>query len=412
MNARLKGWSLFVLAVLVIVLSLLPGLAQDTNILAQDSPLTPTVTPTFTVMPGATPTTLPTPTKERRVVNELRHPKPGDAVAGTTAIIGTALIQLFSRYDVHVSPAGMENWQWLTTNLEVIHDDVLYQWDTLPFEDGYYDIRVRAIDDTGNYTESFIRWLEVRNAKPPTPTPDPDAPPGSVSPLVVPTATPTPDPRRQSPGGLGFYAPDTGSVVRGVTEIVATAVALPDLPFARYELYLSQAGVENWVLLFTGERPAWQEAIYHWDTTELPDGLYDLRLRVVFKDSNYNEYFLRNLSVANESKPILAFTPPAGISSPRSGSTIKGVVTFEGTVPAQDLLRWELYWSPGGSEQWQYLVASERPVNNGVLARLDLSQLPTGLYDFRLRVVRSDTNYTDYDVRELRLISKSQHKSH
>lgn len=191
--------------------------------------------------------------------------------------------------------------------------------------------------------------------------------------------------------------------MRGETAIYATAVAVADRPFARYELFLSQAGVEDWVLLYTGERPAWQEPIYLWDTTKMADGLYDLRLRVVFKDSNYDEFYLRNLSVANYSKPILAFTPPAGISSPRSGATIHGVVEFLGTVPSQDLLRWELLWSPGGSKQWQLLVASEQVVTKGVLARLDLSQLPAGLYDFRLRVVRVDTNYSDYEIVSLRL---------
>jgi hypothetical protein len=325
-------------------------------------------------------------------------------VAGITAIIGTALIEQFNRYDVHVSPAGMENWQWLTTNIQVVHDDILYQWDTREFPDGLYDLRVRAIDDSSNYSESFIRGLEVRNANPPTPTPDPNKPPGFVSPLFIPTPTPTPDPRRQSPGGLGFYAPDTGSVVRGETALVATAVSVLNRPFVRYELYLSQAGLEDWTLIYTGERPAWQEPIYVWETTSVADGLYDIRLRVVFKDSNYEEFFLRNLSVANHSKPILAFTPPAGISSPRSNETIQGIVEFRGTVPAQDLLRWELYWAPGESEQWQFLVASEQPVNDGLLARLDLSQLPSGHYDFRLRVVRSDTNYTDYDIRGLRLL--------
>ena len=410
MNRRYKGWSLLVLAMLVVMLVFAPGLSDTINLLAQDSPLspTPTVTETPTITPTFGPTETPTvtPTKVKRVVNELRHPQAGDAVAGTTAIIGTALTNLFSRYEVHVSPAGMENWQWLITNLQVIHDDVLYRWDTTKFDDGFYDIRVRAIDDGGNYTESFIYGLEVRNANPPTSTPNPNAPPGAVSPLFLPTPTPTPDPRRQSPGGLGFYAPDTGSVVRGETAIVATGVALPNRPFDRMELYFSQAGFENWTLLFSGERQAWQEPIYYWDTTTVGDGLYDLRLRVVFKDSNYEEFFLRNLSVANLSAPILAFTPPAGISAPRNGAEIQGVVTFVGTVPAQDLLRWELYWSPGGREQWQFLVSSERAINNGVLARLDLSQLAAGLYDFRLRVVRTDTNYSEYEIRGLRLLGE------
>jgi hypothetical protein len=414
MNKQFKGWSLLVLAVLVVMLALAPGLSHRSDLLAQDSPLTPSVTttitttttPTITPTFGPSPTITVLPTKEKRVVNEITHPRPGDAVAGTVAIIGTALTQQFNRYDVHVSPAGMENWHWLTTNLQVIYDDILYQWDTRPFADGLYDIRVRAIDDSGNYTESFVRGLEVRNANPPTATPDPSKPPGFVSPLLIPTPTPTPDPRRLSPGGLGFYAPDTGSVVRGETAILATAVSLADRPFARYELYLSQAGIEDWAMLFSSEHQAWQEPIYHWDTTQVPDGLYDLRLRVVFKDSNYHEFFLRNLSVANNASPILAFTPPAGISSPRNGETVGGIVTFLGTVPAQDLLRWELYWSPGEREQWQFLVSSEQPIEDDVLARLDLSQLPSGLYDFRLRVVRSDTNYTDYKIRGLRLLGE------
>lgn len=389
-NRQIKGWSLVILAALVVGMSLASAIPNTLELLAQESPLTPT----------------PTPTKVKRVVNELRHPRSGDAVAGTTAIIGTALISLFNRYDVHISPAGMENWQWLATNLQVIHDDILYQLDTTAFADGLYDLRVRAIDDSGNYSESYIRGLEVRNAAPPTHTPDPNQPPGFVSPLSIPTPTPTVDPRRQGPGGLGFYAPDMGAVVRGETAIVATAVSVPDRPFLRLELFLSAAGVEDWALIHSSERQAWQEEIYHWDTTRVPDGLYDLRLRVVYKDSNYNEYFLRNLSVANRARPVLAFTPPAGISSPRNGEIIHGVVEFAGTVPAQDLLRWELYWSPGGSHQWQFLVQDDKPIDDGILARLDLGQLPSGQYDFRLRVVRGDTNYTDYEIVGLRLLNE------
>jgi hypothetical protein len=411
-SSRLKGWSLVVLAVLVVVLSLVPGLSQDMDIMAQTTPVsvigTPTLTSTLTLTPtlGPTPAVTATPTKVRRIVNEVRHPQHGDAVSGVATIIGTALTERFNRYDIHISPEGMENWQWLTTSLEVVYEDVLYEWDTTAFPDGFYDLRVRAIDDSGNYTESFVLGLEVRNARPPTPTPNPNATEGVASPLLVPTPTPTPDERRQSPGGLGFYAPDAGAVIRGKTAIVATAVALPDRPFARYELHMSRSGVEDWLWLYDSPHPAWQSPIYNWDTTQVPDGLYDLRLRVVYKDSNYDEFFLRNLSVANHTKPILAFSPPAGISSPRNGERISGVVAFMGTVPTEDLLRWELAWSPGEAEQWQFLVTSDTPVDNGLLARLDLSQLPSGLYDFRLRVVRSDTNYTDYVVRGLQLVGE------
>ncbi len=395
---RWKGFSLLVLALLVVGGAFWPGMGSGRLARAQD-PFSPFATPTITLTAG------PTPTKVKRVVNEIRHPQSGDAVSGVTPIIGTALIDLFNRYDVHISPAGLENWQWLATNMQVIHDDVLYRWETNELADGVYDLRIRSIDDGGNYSESFLRGVQVRNAAPPTLTPDPSGLAAPISPLILPTITPTPDPQREFLGGQGFYAPEAGSVVRGITPIVATVTGLPLNPFRRYELAYTRAGMEDWQWLFGAERQAWQEPIYYWDTTKLADGLYDLRLRLVYKDSNYSEYLLRNLSVANQSAPVLAFTPPAGISEPRGGATVQGVVEFRGSVPDADLLRWELAWAPGGSDQWQFLVSSDAAVRDGVLARLDLNQLPSGVYDFRLRVVRSDTNYTDYFIRGLRLLT-------
>jgi hypothetical protein len=402
---------LTILALGVIGLALWPDLpAIHRQVLAQQqSPFaTPTWTPTFnpfapfTPTPTWTPTPGPTATKVKRVINEIREPRGGDAIAGTVRIIGTALTEAFQRYDMHISPASKENWQWLTTNYQVVHDDLLYVLDTTDFPDGYYDLRVRSIDDTGNYTEAYARNLEIRNANPPTRTPlPPGTPPPPESPLVTPT--PTVDVSSRVSGGQGFYAPDNGAVLRGPVSIVATVNGTPDNPFARYELAISPAGQEGWLWLDTSARQAWQQPIYALDTTELPDGLYDLRLRIVYRDANYDEYFLRNLSVANTGQPLLAFAPPAGIAQPHGGNEVGGVVEFTGTVPAADLLKWELAWSPAQTEQWQFLVSAENPVANDVIARLDLSRLPNGLYDFRLRVVRSDTNYTDYFVRDLRV---------
>jgi hypothetical protein len=385
-------------------LALWPDLAARRDLFAQFSPLTET--PTFTFTPTITLTPGPTLTKVRRVVNELTAPAPGDAIARATVIWGTALIPSFSRFELHISPAGMENWQWLTTRFEAIYDDALYVLDTTKFPDGLYDIRSRAIDDFGEYTESFIRGVEIRNANPPTLTPTPTGfagPISPLSPLETPTSTPTPDTSTRVPGGQGFYAPDNGAVVRGQTPIVATVNGTSDNPYVRFELYWSPAGVEDWQWLTVGAQQLWQQPIYTWDTTELPDGLYDLRLRIVYRDANYSEYYLSNLSVANAGAPVLAFAPPAGILSPRSGSVITGLVEFVGTTPTNDFLRWELAWSPGGRENWQPLVSSQQPVTNALLARLDLRQLTAGVYDFRLRVVRQDTNYADYYVRGLRL---------
>lgn len=398
---RAKRFGLALIAGVIVALMAWPDLRPTPSLWAQQSPLTPTLTVTGTPTLLFTPTN--TPTKELRVVNEIRSPVSGDAIARTVQIIGTALIPNFSSYDIHISPAAMEDWTWLTSSIQVVHDDTLYLFDTTAFPDGFYDLRVRAIDIYGSYTESYALNVEIRNANPPTPTPPPGATSPPVSPLFLPTPTPTPDERRQGPEGQGFFAPDAGTVVRGLVDIVATVNGYPENPFQRYELHIARAGHIDWLWLAGGETQVWQAPIHQWDTTQFEDGLYDLRLRIVFRDSNYNEFYLRNLSVANDGPPQLALAPPVGLTSPRSGDAVSGIVEFRGVVPADDLLRWELYWSPGTYEAWQFLVSSPDPAN-GLLARVDLSQLPSGLYDFRLRIVHSDTNYTDSYARDLRLL--------
>ena len=105
--------------------------AQDTQATTSPFTETPTVTETSTASPTATlgsPT--PTATRSRRVANEVLAPVSGDAVSGAVSIIGTALVRSFRRYDVHVSSAGNEEWQWLTSSSAVVRDGILYRWDT------------------------------------------------------------------------------------------------------------------------------------------------------------------------------------------------------------------------------------------------------------------------------------------
>ena len=90
-----------------------------------------------------------------------------------------------------------------------------------------------------------------------------------------------------------------------------------------------------------------------------------------------------------------------GIYFPLDGTQVSGVMRIEGTTAVPDLLRWEIYWSPSGAENWQFLVSDTRPLVNGNLANLDLSLLPGGAYDFRLRIVRQDYTHTDYHVRNV-----------
>ncbi|MCX6044429.1 MAG: hypothetical protein NT075_04900 [Chloroflexi bacterium] len=385
------------------------------------TPPTATWTPTFVGTPTWTPTVTPfgtpapTPTRPIRVVNEFAEPKAGDAVAGVVVLKGTALIDSYLKYDIHISVAGSDTWRWLITSYDIVHDGNLYRLNTLLFADGFYDLRMRAIREDGNYSETFLRHLEIRNANPPTPTPLrnaegtllPTQPPSPI--LLVATPTPTPRPERLSniPNGQGIFAPQHGDVLRGAVDIIGTVNSSGANSFVRYEISISNAGQENWTWLYSDEEQFWQESVYQLDTTRLADGFYDLRLRIVYRDSNYNDYFVRDLQIANHTyvAPVQRPTTPTpmlGIFIPASNSMVSGIVEVRGVATINNFLRWELAIAPSGSDQWSILVKKTTTVS-GLLARLDLGGLPFGPYDLRLRVISQDNQYQDYFSRQLQL---------
>ena len=179
-------------------------------------------------------------------------------------------------------------------------------------------------------------------------------------------------------------------------------------PFDRYELYITPSGLEEWSWLYTSSEQFWQSQIYTLDTTQLADGFYDLRLRIVYRDSNYDEYYVTRLRVDN-ARQAAAIHPTAtrtaaktpGLYFPFDDIRVTGVVDFVGTTAVPKLLRWEIYWSPAGAGEWKFLFSDTKPVVNGYLARLDLGLLPEGAYDFRLRIVRQDYTYSDYYVQNV-----------
>ena len=387
-----------------------------------DTPV-PTVTPTITHTPTMTPTATatgtptltptatitPTATSTPGVIAMFEFPTRAKPIFATTTITGTALIQGYRKYDLHISPSGLGDWHWLTTSYDVVRGGKLHTFDTTDFPDGYYDLRMRAINDKGNYNEAFARAIEIRNNNPPTPTPaydelgSPLPTPTLESPLPTPTATP--DIRIRIPGQQGFYAPAERSIIQGLSPIVATVNGLNKRAFLRYELYISPTGAEEWNHLLTSERQYWQSTIHLLDTTQWPNGYYDLRLRIIFTDGNYNQFHLRQLQIANTAQTVQNYTQSVsnGIVLPATGQTVRGIVNFMGTATDPHFLRWELYVSYSGKNQWGFLAQSVDQAADSLLARLDLSQLDQGYYDFRLRVVRTDYNYNEYYAYSIRV---------
>lgn len=355
-----------------------------------------------------------TPTPDLRLINEIFEPLTGDAIAGFVTIRGTALVENFRRFDLHIAEWGSEDWIWLISSGEIIRNGPLYQLDTTKYRDGIYELRLRALRDDGNYVETFVRNLEIRNANPPTATPFVNAlgtPLAQPTSPLIPTLTPTPVPEFISfiPNGQGIFEPRTGGVIRGLFDVIGTVNGFPRNPFVNYELAISPAGYKAWAQLYSSTEQIWQNTIYQLDTTRWKDGLYDLRLRIVYRDSNYDEFEARDIYIANYTAVYVPTPSPTpifgGIFSPQSNANVSGLVAFVGAADTTNLEHWELAWRRSGTTEWNLLVNStERIAVGTTLATLDLSQLPVGAYDFRLRIVEQDQRRLDYFVSQLRVL--------
>lgn len=129
----------------------------------------------------------------------------------------------------------------------------------------------------------------------------------------------------------GITQPAPGDVVSGVVIIEGTAA---HDAFLRYELAFRRDN-GGWIVFAEGDRPVVESTLAIWDTTVgypqspvFPDGVYQLRLRVVRQDYNYDEYFLRDLTLANEdgtptptATTALTATVSAGDASPAGTAT-------------------------------------------------------------------------------------------
>jgi len=105
----------------------------------------------------------------------------------------------------------------------------------------------------------------------------------------------------------GITQPTSGESISGVVEVHGTAVH-PN--YLRYELAFLQQDVPGaeWIVFAEGSEPVSDGVLAIWDTTVgrtagapvFPDGRYQLRLRVVKTDFNYDEYFVTDLVIQND----------------------------------------------------------------------------------------------------------------
>jgi hypothetical protein len=98
--------------------------------------------------------------------------------------------------------------------------------------------------------------------------------------------------------GAVITSPQDRDVVRGLLVIKGTAT---NPNFWKYEVHSAPEPnpTDQWQLLGLHEMQVTDGRLETWDTSLVPDGTYSLRLRVVRVDGNYDEYYVRQVSVVN-----------------------------------------------------------------------------------------------------------------
>ncbi len=108
-------------------------------------------------------------------------------------------------------------------------------------------------------------------------------------------------------------SPRMNAAVRGTVTINGSA-SHPN--FWKYEIhYGPEPNPSNqWVLIgVTHENLVLDGVLETWNTAIVPDGTYSLRLRVVRRDGNYEDYFVRQITVANTG-PTETPTPETSVT--------------------------------------------------------------------------------------------------
>ena len=127
--------------------------------------------------------------------------------------------------------------------------------------------------------------------------------------------------------GNGIQSPAAGDVVAGIVAIQGSAA---DPNFLRYELAFRRESPPggDWIVFAESDTPVNNATLALWDTTVgrnanapvFPDGVYQLRLRVVRQDYNYDEYFVASFTISND--------------TPTATPTITTTVTIAAAPPA------------------------------------------------------------------------------
>jgi hypothetical protein len=166
---------------------------------------------------------------------------------------------------------------------------------------------------------------------------------------------------------------DPGSVLSGPVTLVAST-ELPSTSIATVQFQYSQAEAESWTAIESEDPTSLSSAF---ETSSVPDGLYDLR--VLLTDTAGNVYAstpLRDRLIANTS-PVVSLADPG---TPLSGSIVLRAHVLE-QAQEGEVASLTFQCSPSGKDTWTTIASvAAAPFT----ASFDTKTIPDGYYDLRV----------------------------
>ncbi len=148
--------------------------------------------------------------------------------------------------------------------------------------------------------------------------------------LPIKQQAPTPTPPNEAAGStsISISSPKTGQAVQGNVSIIGTT-DVDDFEISEVSFAYADNPLGTWFLISTNESPELATEITQWDTMQISDGFYQLRVIVRRSDGTSIEQRVRNLRVRNYT--------PIETNTPAPATEISSVDSTQLSEPADNL---------------------------------------------------------------------------
>ena len=191
---------------------------------------------------------------------------------------------------------------------------------------------------------------------------------------------------------LQVSSPSAGARVTGSVALLGRANS-PG--FERYVVeWGSGTSPASWVAFAASTQAVEDGVLARWDTTQLPDGAYTLRVRLEDSELGARRFAFPLIIANGDDAPDDGAAPVARITRPTMDQVVSGNVPIDGFASSGRFEGLVIEVGAGSQpDSWSEEHSSETPATSGALTYWDTSGLSNGLYTIRLTV--SDEQFGD-----------------